>query len=594
MVVSRLNVKLLRDIRFSPLMFAGIAFLLLTGIALFEASYQLYQNLESSYALSYQRLALADFTVPVQSAPTEVLGALRRIPGVESVEGRLIEEVEIEQPGERNRKVVGRIISLPDAGEPAVNRLKLLAGSYPRRDTSREVLLEASFAEYHNYRPGDMLRIVIDEEKVDFRVSGIVQSPEYVFVVRGREYPTPTPQTFGVMWMRKAAEDELFGTSGEINEIGFTMIPGGNRRTAMDLAERALRPYGAEEVIPQEDLPSVELLRLDLLGLRRLALFFPILFLTISSLSVYNILNRMVYAQRSQIGFLRAVGFSRRAVGVHYVLYSLVIGGLGGLLGSGIGYYLGILITRWYTRFIQIPYYDVSPRWSVILGGLALALSVTVLSGLFPALAAARLTPAEAISVEVPQAGRAPVIERHLPFLRRYSLLGRLPLRNFLRNPRRTLSTIAGVASGVTLLLVSAGLLDSTIAAIDFYFEKSIQYDIQASYLYPQSAFAIDRMKRWPGVTRVEPVLALPAKLVKGAESQTILIYGVPERSTLLTLATRTGENVPIKREGLMIAESTAKKFGLSEGSSVRLTLPTRSIPEVPEQFQSLSFRENL
>ncbi|MHB9132800.1 MAG: ABC transporter permease [Armatimonadota bacterium] len=581
--MSKLNVKLIRDIRFSPLMFGGTVFLLLAGIALFGGSYALFLNLKTSYTLSYRLLNLADFTVAVQSAPDDIVTALRRIPGVRTVEGRMIREVEIEQPSSTSEKVIGRIISLPDAGTPQVNQLKLIAGAFPGRDARRELLLEASFAKYHQYQPGATIEIVIQEEKVRFRIVGIVQSSEYIYVVRGREYPMPSPRTFGVMWMRKAMIDELFGTAGSVNDLSFTMAPGGNRRTAMRLADRMLTPYGAEDPVPQEDQASVELLRLDLIGLQNLAVFFPILFLTISSLSVYNMLGRMVHAQRGQIGFLRAVGFSRRTVGVHYLLFSLIIGSLGGVLGSTAGHYLGILITRFYTQQIQVPYYDVTPRWGVILTGILLATGVTVISGLFPALAAARLTPAEAIAVEVPARGRAPLLERYLPFLRRYSLLARLPLRNFLRNPRRTLATVAGVASGAMLLLVSTGLLDSTMAAIDFYFKFSIRYDILASYAYPQGEFTLQRIRRWKGVQRVEPVLAMPAKLIKGNTNQTILVYGIDPGSRMLMLATPDGGSVPVAPQGLMISQATAKKLGLWNGGTVRLTLPQQIIPDVQD-----------
>jgi len=564
-------------------MFGGIVLLLLVGIALFGSSYALYLNLERSYALSYRRLNLADFTVPVQSAPDDAVAALLRIPGVRAVEGRTIREVEVRRQSQENQKVTGRVISLPDTGEPAVNQVKLIEGSFPGQGLRRELLLEAGFAKYHGYRPGDILTIVAQDDEVRFRIAGIVQSPEYIFVVRGREAPYPSESTFAVLWMRRGVVDQLFDTAGSVNEIGVTMAPGGNRRTAIRLAERLLNPYGAETAIPREEQPSVELLRLDLIGLQNLAIFFPILFLTIASLSVYNMLGRIVHAQQGQIGFLRAVGFSRRAVGTHFVLYAAVMGVLGGSLGAALGHYLGVLLTQFYTSQIQVPYYDVSLRWGVLVAGFSIAVLVTVASSLFPALAAASLTPAEAITSQVPTGGRAPIIERYLPFLRRFSLLGRLPLRNFLRNPRRTFSTVAGVASAAMLLLVATGLLDSSVAAIDFYFKYSIRYDIFATYLQSQPEFAAERIRRWPGVRRVEPILAVPAKLTKGDVEQTILIYGVQPDSRLFTLSRADGTPVPLAPGGVMVAQATARKLGLWNGGLVRLSLPRQTLPAVAD-----------
>ena len=69
MVGSRLNLKLIRDLKFSPLMFGGILLLVVVGITLFVASYGLYMNMGASYAASYSNLKLADFTLSLQSAP---------------------------------------------------------------------------------------------------------------------------------------------------------------------------------------------------------------------------------------------------------------------------------------------------------------------------------------------------------------------------------------------------------------------------------------------------------------------------------------------------------------------------------------------
>src|SRR5690554_5679099 len=99
MVTSKLNIKLLRDIIFSPWLFIGVVIIVAAGIALFQAAYASYLNMGLSYQRSYDELNFADFTIDVRSAPEDVLQRLRRIPGIRTVEGRIIEEIEIELPG---------------------------------------------------------------------------------------------------------------------------------------------------------------------------------------------------------------------------------------------------------------------------------------------------------------------------------------------------------------------------------------------------------------------------------------------------------------------------------------------------------------
>ena len=96
-------------------------------------------------------------TVTVRRAPSAVVAALARLPGVEAIEGRISDIVEVEQEHGRRPRVIGRLISMPDNREPRVNKLKLLAGRPLGSRGEREVLLETQFAAANGYRPGDRI-----------------------------------------------------------------------------------------------------------------------------------------------------------------------------------------------------------------------------------------------------------------------------------------------------------------------------------------------------------------------------------------------------------------------------------------------------
>ncbi|HOK53158.1 MAG TPA: FtsX-like permease family protein [Armatimonadota bacterium] len=580
MVTSKLNIKLLRDIIFSPWLFIGVVIIVAAGIALFQAAYASYLNMGLSYQRSYDELNFADFTIDVRSAPEDVLQRLRRIPGIRTVEGRIIEEIEIELPGREVEKVTGRIVSIPDSHNPQINQLLVSEGSLPRPGVSRALVLESGFAEYHDFKPGDFIYPVIDDEEIRFRVTGIVKSPEYIIVVRGREYPLPSPRQFGVMVMRKTEVDRLFGTSGEINQVLATVEPDANRETVMRLAYQVLESYGAEDPIPREEQASYELLEMDLEALRGLAIFFPLLFLSIASLSIYNFLSRMIHSQRSQIGFMRAIGYSASAVYKHYLSFAVLIGLLGSILGGFLGYYLAGEVTQLYTTNIEVPFYDIGPRWSVIFAGVATALIVTTMAGLIPAIKAAKLPPAQAIRTEVTVGGRVPVLERWFSVLGRLSFIWRLPIRNVFRSPKRSLGAIAGVVSAVVLIFVSGGLLDSSEETIEFYFDNVQKYDVQVGFLNPQQEFVIDRVRNWQGVEKVEPVLQLPAEIEKNGESELTLVYGLVSGTRLLQLQSPDGGTVDIPSEGVLMGEATAERMGVTVGQQIRFSLPEMAVPE--------------
>ncbi|MDH7480405.1 MAG: FtsX-like permease family protein [Armatimonadota bacterium] len=582
MVISKLTLKLIRDIRFSPWLFLGIMVMVASGVALYDATYLSYYNLGRSYNLSYEKLNLADFTVDVQSAPQEITNQIKRIPGVMRVEGRFIEELGIEQKLSAKR-VIGRIVSIPDKGQPSVNTLKIIRGHMPAPGNKRELLLEAGFAKYHGYKPGDVIYPIVDGDKVKFRISGIAMSPEYIVVVRSRDNPIPMPEQFGVMFIRKEIVDRLFGSSGTINQVAVKIFPGANRSRIMRQVEQVLQPYGAEEPLPKENQPSYEMLNLDLRALRNLAIFFPVLFLGMASLSIYNLLSRMVYAQRPQIGFMRATGYSRKAVLRHYVAFSLLIGILGSLFGSLLGYRMGEYITNLDVSQLSVPYVDTQPRFEVMMVGFLISIIVTFLAGLVPALTASRMTPAEAIRPEIPMAGRVPIIENLLPALKQLSYTWRLPLRNLLRRPKRTISTILGVASSITLILVTLGLIDSSKALVSFYFDRLLKYNLLVGFVTIQTESPLGLVRTWKGVERAEPFLQVPVKFIHNGNQKFGLIFGVDPNTRLLNPISFEGnKRISVPKKGILIGDLLAMKLNLTPGQYVTITLPKKTTPQLP------------
>ena len=576
MVIRKLDLKLFRDIRFSPWLFLGIVVVVTLGIALFDATYISYNSLGRSYDLTYQRLNLADFTINMHSAPQQAEDRIRRISGVRRVEGRFVEELPIEINGESSR-LIGRIISFPDRGLPEVNSLFITKGTLPRRGIVREILIEHSFAQHHGLKPGDLIYPIIDENRVRFRISGIFMSPEYILAVPSAGTFGPQPEQFGVMFMRKQMMDVLLGTSATINQVVATVMPNANRDAIMNQAANLLSTYGADDPEPREQQPSYNLLRLDLEQFRVLAVFFPTLFLAIASLSIYNLLSRMVLSQRSQIGLMRAMGYARTAILRHYISFAIFIGLLGSLTGTFLGYLMAGYITNLYTDVIAVPYTIIALRYDIMALGVFISLVISVLAGLIPARAASRLTPADAIRAETPTIGRVPILETYIPALRKASYTWRLPLRNLMRMPKRTLSTIAGIAASIALILVTSGLINSVTSMINFYFENMLRYDAVAAFFVPRSEAEISQVKIWKGVLRAEPSMQLTVTMIYGEDqSVDIQVMGVERDTRLMMLIGPDRKPVPVPPTGIAIGDDFMEKRGLSVGSPVILALSQR------------------
>ncbi|MPZ88136.1 MAG: FtsX-like permease family protein [Nitriliruptorales bacterium] len=139
------------------------------------------------------------------------------------------------------------------------------------------------------------------------------------------------------------------------------------------------RPSDALEARAQVDQNLQNLL----LGLGGVAL-------VVGGLGIANIMIVSVLERRTEIGIRRALGATKRHIVAQFVAESASLACLGGLLGAG----LGTAITFGYaTRqgwLVAVPF-------SALAAGVAAALVLGVLAGLYPAGRAAHLDPAEAV-----------------------------------------------------------------------------------------------------------------------------------------------------------------------------------------------------
>ncbi|WP_329150490.1 ABC transporter permease [Streptomyces sp. NBC_01456] len=118
----------------------------------------------------------------------------------------------------------------------------------------------------------------------------------------------------------------------------------------------------------------------------------------VAVLGVVNTLAMSVFERSQEIGMLRAIGLDRRGIKQMVRLESLIISLFGGVLGTGLGVFLGWAVGK----LIEggLPTYELVLPWGELALFLGLAGLVGVLAALWPALRAARLNMLEAIKAE--------------------------------------------------------------------------------------------------------------------------------------------------------------------------------------------------
>jgi putative ABC transport system permease protein len=570
-----LLLKTLRDLRASLAQSAALIVIVMLGVASFAASVAAFRDLATSYQSTYDRLHLADVTFSVTSAPESAADDLRRLDGVEAVTARLVVDTGLEladADGQSQDPIRARLIGMPAQDHPAVNDVLVLDGGYLPAGESDAALMESHFAEYYHLGPGDDITPILNGEKVTFQATGVAASPEYLVVSPSKQEIFPSVRSFGVFFVVQSELQRRLGLEGTVNNFAVLINPVADTPAVVSAAQDLLAPYGLTETTLQKDQPSNAALSADLEGFREIAYLMPIVILLVAAVSVYVMLGRQVRAQAPQIGLMKAIGYTDGAVLWHYLLYALVIGVLGAGLGALLGLPLGYLITKSYALELGIPIVTARFYPELLVEGVLLSLLATILAAVGPARGALRQSPAQAMRLDPAIAqvkGRVSALERILPL----PLWMRLPLRNVLRVPRRSLTTAMGVVFAYILFLMVWGMTDS----MNFFFQNNYseveRWDVAALYDTPQSQAVRDEISGWDGVKKVEPLAQLPATLKTGGRSEDVLLTALGTDQTLHGFRFAEGitaENA-LADGRLVLSSGLLKKIGLDEGDSVTL-----------------------
>ena len=213
------------------------------------------------------------------------------------------------------------------------------------------------------------------------------------------------------------------------------------------------------------------------------AKIFPVFFLAVAALVCITTMTRMIDEERTQIGTLKALGYSNGAIMGKYLAYS----GTASFAGCILGLILGMTffpIVIWYAYCIMYEFSD------------QLTLSYDLFSILFIFFSYTGLillvtwrccrsqlaeVPAELIRPKPPVTGKQIFLEK-LPFWKRMKFLNKVAIRNIFRYRQRLAMMLLGIGGCTALLVTGFGLKDSVSDIVSYQFETVTLYDVGVTF----------------------------------------------------------------------------------------------------------------
>lgn len=315
-----------------------------------------------------------------------------------------------------------------------------------------------------------------------------------------------------------------------------------------------------------------------------LAKVIPLLFFLVAALISLTTMTRMVEEQRTQIGTLKALGYSKWAIASKYLKYAF----WATMGGSVVGILIGEKLLPWviinaygiiylYQPRIIIPY---NVTYIAVSAGAAL---ICTLGATFMACwRELQAVPAQLMRPPAPKQGKRVLLE-YLPFLWHHlSFSWKSTIRNLLRYKKRFLMTIFGIGGCMGLLMVGYGLQDSIMDIGILQFDELQQYDAMVILDADASAAKQKEPRKMVGsdarISRSKEFYMHQEDIRQtdaSGKNWSVYVY-VPENlddlNEFVTFRDReTKEAYTLTDEGAIITEKVATELNIHPGDTISL-----------------------
>jgi putative ABC transport system permease protein len=577
-------------------MLLALIFILATGVTSYVGMMGVYHDMDLAQTRYYQQYHLADFTLDVKRAPSSAVNSLMDLPNVERLRARIRTPIIVSSTpydGKKRDKqfsVPGEAVSLPVPRRSIINDLQLHSGRFFSHTTAYEAIVEAQFAKAHHLVPGDRIQLRLPNKEYSVLIVGTAYSPEFTMILPPGTIMSTEPARYGVIFLPNGFLEKAADLNNGFNQLlGLTKIrsKAAIEQTMIRIADQ-LDIYGVQWKMAQADQISVKLLHDELQHLRKVSRFFPTLFLLVAVMVFNVMMSRLVFQQRGIIGILKAIGYSSGALMRHYLLYGVMVGLLGGLLGVAGGMWLQTGMLYVYRSYFAIPPLNFHAHFPVIIIGMSLSVFSAVTGAGWSVWRAIRFKPAEAMRPPMPEQPSRVFLERFPHIWQKLSFQNKMVFRTIFRNRFRSLVTFLAAVLAAGIVFTALSFLDSIETMINFSFDMTQHQDFQMTLRDHVGPELLQTLKTLPGVIQLEPQLTIPAEIRRGERVRRLSIIGLPSQNRLFTPVNRSGQPIVIPQSGLVLTKTLAGVLDAKVGDLLTIEPLLGSLDRVTARVQSI------
>ncbi len=212
---------------------------------------------------------------------------------------------------------------------------------------------------------------------------------------------------------------------------------------------------------------------------------FPVFFFLVAALVCLTTMTRMIADQRTQIGIMKALGYSSGAIIGKYMFYSGSATVLGSIFGIAAGSFaFPAIVWFGYGLIYNLSGLTFTMNWPLALGITAANLAVTLLVTWYCCAKELKCAPADLIRPKAPEAGKRILLERIPVVWNDMSFMQKVSARNIMRYKKRIFMMLLGIGGCTALVLTALGLNDTIQNVVTRQYDDIILYDYEITMAY--------------------------------------------------------------------------------------------------------------
>ena len=306
---------------------------------------------------------------------------------------------------------------------------------------------------------------------------------------------------------------------------------------------------------------------------------FPVLFFLVAALISLTSMTRMVEEQRTAIGTMKALGYSKMSIAKKYLGYALIATAGGSVLGVLIGekilpyiivYAYGILYQH--ITHILVPY-----QWIYAWMAAAAAIVCTMAATFFACYKELVAQPAVLMRPPAPKNGQRVFLERIKFIWKHLSFTWKSCIRNLTRYKKRFFMTVFGIGGCMGLMLVGYGIKDSCYEIAELQFRDIQMYDgsvyLKEDISDETRQNLLDYMKDDSDISHYMQTSMKNVTLVNGKNKRDTyqVVFSEPKdvKDYFDFHDRKSKEEYTLDDEGVIISEKTGKLLNAKAGDTI-------------------------